>query len=90
MAGWEARSFPDNLLSPNPHLGVKKKKDNHQLHRQGLHWEKDPGNFFQGGGEWFRVGIVMDNWEGLVEWEGNSELAPCTDQSPGTSTVDAA
>lgn len=34
-ARWEARSFPDPLLIPNPHLEVKKKKkkekDTHQL-----------------------------------------------------------
>lgn len=31
-ARWEARSFPDPLLIPNPHLEVKKKKKKRKRH----------------------------------------------------------
>lgn len=64
MVGWKARSFPDTLLIPNPHFGVKKKKkDTHQLQRQRLHWEK--GSWELCVAFWERRGVVQD---GYCDW----------------------
>ena len=67
MVGWEARSFPDTLLIPTPQLEVKERKRHPSIREAGTSLGKRIVGtlccFLGGGGEWFRMGILIVIWK---------------------------
>lgn len=102
MARWEARSFPDPLLIPNPHLEVKKKKKKKKTptnyRGKDCIRKKNSMNFvllFER-----RRGVVQDGYCDCIQKDWRRRIGGvgrqlsyhplCTDQRPETRGLDAA